>query len=84
MAGVFMLKPLIYVRWERFDEAIPFFITMITMPLTESITQGVIWGILSWTVIKIGCCKYRQVSWIVIVLDLMAIFLLLNLEVFRH
>ncbi|MCK9484242.1 MAG: NCS2 family permease [Candidatus Marinimicrobia bacterium] len=84
MAGVFMLKPLIYVRWERFDEAIPFFITMITMPLTESITQGVIWGILSWTVIKIGSGKYRQVSWIVIVLDLMAIFLLLNLEVFRH
>ncbi len=84
IAGVFMLKPLIYVRWERFDEAIPFFITMITMPLTESITQGIIWGILSWTVIKIGCGKFRQISWIVMVFDLMAVFLLLNLEIFRH
>lgn len=84
MAGVFMLKPLIYVRWERFDEAIPFFVAMIMMPLTQSITQGVIWGLLSWTVIKAVCGKFRQLSWIIIVLDLMAIILLMNMESFRH
>jgi len=84
MAGVFMLKPLIYVRWERFDEAIPFFIAMIIMPLSQSITQGVIWGMLSWTVIKLACGRFRQISWIVIVLDFMAVFLLIHMETFRH
>lgn len=84
MAGVFMLKPLIYVRWERLDEALPFFVAMIIMPLTQSITQGVIWGLLSWTVIKIVCGRYKQITWIMIVLDIMAVFLLLNLETIRH
>lgn len=84
MAGVFMLKPLIYVRWERLDEALPFFVAMIIMPLTQSISQGVIWGLLSWTVIKIVCGRYKQITWIMIILDIMAVFLLLNLETIRH
>ena len=84
MAGVFMLKPLIYVRWERLDEALPFFVAMIIMPLTQSITQGVIWGLLSWTIIKIVCGRYKQITWIMIVLDIMAVFLLLNMETIRH
>lgn len=84
MAGVFMLKPLIYVRWERFDEAIPFFVAMILMPLTQSITQGAIWGLLSWTVIKGVSGRFSQISWVVIILDLMAVFLLLKMELFRH
>ena len=84
LAGVFMLKPLIYVRWERFDEAVPFFVAMIIMPLSQSITQGAIWGLLSWTAIKAAGGRFRQISWIVIVLDIMAVFLLVNMETFKH
>ncbi len=83
LAGVFMLKPLIYVRWERFDDAIPCFVAMILMLLTESITQGVIWGVLSWTVIKAAYGRFRQISWILILLDVMALLLLGKLESFR-
>ena len=84
LAGVFMLKPLIYVRWERFDDAIPFFMAMITMPLTHSITQGFIWGCLSYTLLKAACGKYRQIPPALIVLDLVALILLFNLERFGH
>lgn len=84
LAGVFMLKPLIYVRWERFDEAVPFFMSMILMPLTGSITQGVIWGILSWTVIKVASGKYRQVPVVLLLLDLTALVLLFHHDAFRH
>jgi len=84
LAGVFMLKPLIYVRWERFDDAIPFFIAMIMMPLTESITQGIIWGILSWTIIKAAYGRFEQISWVLIFLDIMSLLLLFELAKIKH
>ena len=84
LAGIFMLKPLIYVRWERFDEAAPFFMAMLTIPLTGSITQGAVWGILSWIVIKASCGKFRQISWVLLLLGLAALVLLSWSEPFRH
>jgi AGZA family xanthine/uracil permease-like MFS transporter len=84
IAGIFMLKPLIYVRWERFDEAAPFFMAMIMMPLTGSITQGVIWGILSWIVLKLSCGKFRQVSPVLLFLGVAALFLLYYAEPLKH
>lgn len=76
LAGIFMLKPLIYVRWERFDEVIPFFMAMFIMPFSYSITQGIIWGCLSWTVIKVALGKWHQIPWILWLMDVMAILYL--------
>ncbi len=84
LAGIFMLKPLIYVRWERFDEAAPFFMAMIMIPMTGSITQGAIWGILSWIVIKASCGKFRQISFVFFLLGLASLILLFFSESFRH
>jgi adenine/guanine/hypoxanthine permease len=84
LSGIFMLKPLIYVRWERFDEALPFFMSMIMMPFTGSITQGAIWGILSWIVIKVSCGKIRQIPFMLFPLGGAALILLFCFETFRH
>ena len=84
LAGIFMLKPLIYVRWERFDEAAPFFMSMVLIPLTGSITQGAIWGILSWIVIKASCGKIRQIPRVLLLLGLASLVLLFYSEPFRH
>jgi AGZA family xanthine/uracil permease-like MFS transporter len=84
LAGVFMLRPLRYVRWERSEDAIPFFLAMFLMPLTYSITQGIIWGCLSWVVLKIANGKRSQVPkamWAMAVLSLM---LLLDMAYFTH
>jgi AGZA family xanthine/uracil permease-like MFS transporter len=80
LAGVFMLKPLIYVRWERFDEAAPFFMSMILMPLTHSITQGIIWGVLSWTLLKAAGGQFRRISPVLLGLNAAALWLLINLK----
>jgi AGZA family xanthine/uracil permease-like MFS transporter len=84
LVGVFMLKPLIYVRWERFDDAIPFFMAMFLMPLTYSITQGIIWGCLSWTVLKAACGKRGQVPLVMWAMALLSLLLLIDLERFVH
>lgn len=73
LVGVFMMKPVIKINWPKFDDAIPAFIGMILIPLTYSITQGIIWGFISWTVIKLTLGKKEEVSWMLIVIDILAV-----------
>ncbi|NQV17248.1 MAG: NCS2 family permease [Armatimonadetes bacterium] len=84
LAGVFMLKPLIYVRWERFEEVIPFFMAMFIMPFSYSITQGIIWGCLSWTVLKAALGKWHQIPIIMWIMDILALIFLMNVVPFAH
>jgi len=77
LVGVFMMKPVVKINWQKFDDAIPAFLGMVLIPLTYSITQGIIWGFISWTVIKLALGKKEEVSWMLIVIDLLAIAALL-------
>ena len=76
LVGVFMMKPITKIHWDQFDDAIPAFFGMILIPLTYSITQGIIWSFISWTVIKLAIGKYKEVSWVLVVIDILAILLL--------
>jgi AGZA family xanthine/uracil permease-like MFS transporter len=73
LVGVFMMKPVLKINWTKFDDAIPAFLGMILIPLTYSITQGIIWGFISWTVLKLMLGKKEEVSWMLIIIDLLAI-----------
>ncbi len=84
LAGVFMLRPLRYVRWERSEDAIPFFLAMFLMPLTYSITQGIIWGCLSWVVLKIANGKRSQVPMAMWAMAVLSLMLLLDMTHFTH
>lgn len=77
LVGVFMMKPVIKINWNRLDDAIPAFFGMILIPLTYSITQGIIWGFISWTIIKLILGKKEEVSWMLIVIDVLAVAALL-------
>jgi AGZA family xanthine/uracil permease-like MFS transporter len=69
LVGAFMLRPVTKINWQLSDEAIPAFIAMVAIPFTYSITQGIIWGFLSWTVIKFAAGKRKDVSWTLLVID---------------
>jgi AGZA family xanthine/uracil permease-like MFS transporter len=77
MVGVFMLKPILKINWDKFDDAIPAFLSLVLIPFTYSITQGIIWGFLGWTVIKILIGKYKEISITLILIDLLAITMLI-------
>lgn len=77
LVGVFMMKPVIKINWYRLDDAIPAFLGMILIPLTYSITQGIIWGFISWTIIKLVLGKTEEVSWMLVVIDILAILAVL-------
>ncbi len=59
------------VRWDDFSESFPAFLTLVTMPLTFSIATGLSLGVLSFTFVKLGSGKRREVSplmWILAIL----------------
>lgn len=76
LVGVFMMKPITKINWENFDDAIPAFFGMILIPLTYSISQGIIWAFLSWTIIKIAVGKKNEVSATLIAIDILAVITL--------
>jgi adenine/guanine/hypoxanthine permease len=76
LVGVFMMKPILKINWLKFDDAIPAFFGMILIPLTFSITQGIIWGFISWTVIKLFTGKRDEVSYTLIAIVAFAILAL--------
>jgi len=76
IVGVFMIKPVLKINWSKFDDAIPAFIALALIPFTYSITQGIIWGFLSWTVIKLITGKKEEVNLMLIGIDIFAILAL--------
>jgi AGZA family xanthine/uracil permease-like MFS transporter len=77
LVGVFMLQPVSRIRWQLPDEAIPAFLALVLIPFTYSITQGIIWGFFSWTLIKAGVGKFKEISLPLLVIDALALLSLL-------
>lgn len=73
LVGVFMVSPVVRIKWLQWDEAIPAFLAMVLIPFTYSITQGIIWGFLSWTVLKLVTGKRNEISLTLWIIDAFAI-----------
>jgi len=76
LIGLFMCKPITKIDWGNFENAFPAFMAMILVPLTFSITQGIIWGFLSWSAIKICVGKFDQITiplWCINVFSILAL-----------
>src|ERR1700730_4027223 len=62
------------VRWDDFSEAFPAFLTLVATPLTFSIATGLSLGLLSFTFVKLGTGRRREISpliWVLSVLFLL-------------
>jgi AGZA family xanthine/uracil permease-like MFS transporter len=77
LVGVFMIRPVTKINWTQLDEAIPAFIAMVLIPFTYSITQGIIWGFLSWTILKMATGKKTEIPTALYIIDVFAIIALL-------
>ncbi len=76
VVGVFMMKTVIRIPWDEWEEAVPAFLAMVLIPFSYSITQGIIWGFLSYAVLKLASGKFRQLPltfWLIISLCLAAL-----------
>lgn len=77
LVGVFMMKPVVKINWNQLEEAFPAFLAMVLIPFTYSITQGIIWGFLSWTALHIATGKIREISFALWIINVFAILALI-------
>jgi AGZA family xanthine/uracil permease-like MFS transporter len=62
LVGALMIEGVRHVEWGDIAEAVPAFLTMILMPLTFSIANGVSFGVISYCLIALLSGRGRKVS----------------------
>jgi adenine/guanine/hypoxanthine permease len=62
LVGALMCGSVTQVNWEDFSEALPAFLVLVATPLTFSIATGLSMGLLSYTFVKLGTGRYREIS----------------------
>lgn len=75
LIGSFMISPIVKVDFSDTTESIPVFLTVIMMPLTYSIAEGIVFGMLSYVILKLLSGRYKEVS---VVSYIIALFFILK------
>lgn len=71
IVGLFMITSVINVNFEDMTEALPAFLTIIMMPFTFSIAHGIVFGMLSFVILKALSGRFKHISitmWVIFVL----------------
>ena len=74
IVGIFMAQSVKNIEWNDFTIAIPAFITISGMVFTYSIAEGIVMGMITYTIINLACGKKERVTPLVAVLAI--VFLL--------
>jgi len=74
LVGALMCGAVARVRWDDFSDAFPAFLTLVATPLTFSMATGLSVGLLSFTFVKLGTGRQREISPLIWVLTV--VFLL--------
>ena len=76
LVGAAMFKSVTTIDFRKIEEGLPAFLTIILIPLTFSITQGILWGFISHVGLYLVVGRRREIHPVMFVLALIAIGLL--------
>lgn len=62
IVGLFMLSPIKDIELNDYAESIPAFITIIMMPLTYSISDGILCGVIAYVAINVLCGNWKRLN----------------------
>jgi AGZA family xanthine/uracil permease-like MFS transporter len=68
IVGSMMVSVVAEIEWHDPEVSIPAFLTMMTIPLTFSIANGLAFGFTAYTLLKMALGKFREVNWFVYLL----------------
>ncbi len=60
--GFLMISAIVEIDMEDFAEAIPAYLCLIGMPLFYSISEGIIFGVVSYVIINVACGKAKKIT----------------------
>jgi AGZA family xanthine/uracil permease-like MFS transporter len=73
VVGSLMISHAAEIPWSNPVISVPAFLTIITIPLTFSIANGLAFGFVAYTVLKLARGEFRSVNWLVYVLTILFI-----------
>lgn len=73
IVGLFMMSPIMKINLDDFTESVPAFLCIIMMPLTYSIADGIVFGMLSFVALKLFTGRYKEISPVMIVIAVLFI-----------
>ena len=71
IVGFMMMQQVGRLSWDNVLEGIPAFICICAMPFTSSISEGIAFGIISWTVLHVACGKAKELTPLMYVLSVL-------------
>lgn len=68
IVGLLMLEPIVKIPFGDYSESIPAFICIIMIPLSYSISNGIMLGMISYVVLNVLCGKFKKITPVMYVL----------------
>ena len=62
IVGLMMIEPIVKIPFHDFSEAIPAFVCVIMMPLTYSISNGILLGMITYILMNVICGKFKKIT----------------------
>ena len=71
IVGLFMLSPIKDIPLDDYAESIPAYLTVILMPMTYSISNGIMIGLISYVLLNLCSGRRKKVGWFMTVLAIL-------------
>jgi AGZA family xanthine/uracil permease-like MFS transporter len=73
IVGAFMMRNVVRIEWDDPLEYIPAFITIVFIPFTFSITDGIAFGFISYVLLSVISGRFRKLHWLMVVFTILFI-----------
>lgn len=71
IVGLLMMEPIIKIPFDDYSESIPAFICIIMMPLSYSISNGILLGMIAYVIINLACGKFNKITPVMYILAIL-------------
>ncbi len=73
IVGLLMLEPIRNIEFGDYTESIPAFVCMILMPMSYSISDGILIGVISYVLLNLCCGKFKKLTPTMVILAILFI-----------
>lgn len=73
IVGLLMIEPITRIPFDKFSESIPAFICIIMMPLTYSISNGILLGMIIYVLMNMICGNFKKITPVMYILAVLFI-----------
>jgi AGZA family xanthine/uracil permease-like MFS transporter len=73
IVGLMMVKSILKIELDDYSESVPAFLAIIVMPMTSSIADGIMFGFISWVILKLVSGQAKKIHPIMYVVSVLFI-----------